>query len=595
MFFLSRLARVRASLQVALPAISTLHAFVFTLLAVAGLHVAQSAALVGGRFVESNGWKAQITVDCLLKDKLCGSFRYETLACEGDLIYSGETAKGFEFRTELRAGRCLPGCTLQISGDFKRYVEVCKDSRHEGSLIAAIAPPVGPAPAAVAATSPPASLAVAVPRPAPEPKKLNGQIHFKWENGDVFDGPMVDGKRNGKGRMVWANGQSYDGDWRDDVAVGEGVMAFVNGDRFQGQVKDGVADGRGKMQFANGDAYEGQFNKGIPDVEGVYTEKDGSRYTGQSKAGIKHGRGKLVWATGQSYDGDWVADRPEGKGRIVFSNGDQYEGQVSNGLPQGKGVKTFTSLQERYEGNFVEGEAQGEGVYRWKNGDLYAGSWQKGKKAGMGRYSWPNGDYWEGEFADDKKTESGRLSFTPAVVASTAEATNLARQADAVAGPADTSAGNARAVKTDEKSLDRTKLLAIPMVAKELRECSRKQGSDCATRVVNAVLSDSLQVHKWQTMTTDKGARGKGPVFEVDTNSVLEAGEVFSWLRSGDGDRARNIGIKYACRAQTLEIQLVYNCAGGQTCTLDPNIDKYAGKVIPATDIKNWFKDACER
>ena len=45
---------------------------------------------MGGRFVETDGWKARITVDCLLKGKLCGSFRYETLACEGDLIYIGE-------------------------------------------------------------------------------------------------------------------------------------------------------------------------------------------------------------------------------------------------------------------------------------------------------------------------------------------------------------------------------------------------------------------------------------------------------------------------------------------------------------------------
>jgi hypothetical protein len=126
-------------------------------------------------------------------------------------------------------------------------------------------------------------------------------------------------------------------------------------------------------------------------------------------------------------------------------------------------------------------------------------------------------------------------------------------------------------------------------------DCSRKQGSDCATRVVDDVLSDNLQQHKWQTMAAEKGAKGKASVFEVDTNSVLEGGNVFSWLRSGDGTVARNIGIKYDCRAQTLEIQLIYHCTGGQACVLDPSIDKYAGKVLPATDIKGWFKEACER
>ena len=76
---------------------------------------------VGRRFVEADGWKARITVDCLLKDKLCGSFRYETLACEGDLIYSGETPTGFD--SAPTSHRALPGvaaCNLQ------RFQALCR-------------------------------------------------------------------------------------------------------------------------------------------------------------------------------------------------------------------------------------------------------------------------------------------------------------------------------------------------------------------------------------------------------------------------------------------------------------------------------------
>ena len=583
MVILSRLTRANERPPTALAAVRRWPgSLAAAVLLVGGIGSVAAAALTGGRFAEADGWKARITVDCLLKDKVCGSFRYETQACEGDLIYSREIANGFEFRTELRAGRCLPGCLLQLSSDFKRYTEICTNGRHEGSLVA-VSPMVGPVGVAPAtATAPTAATAAA--RTAAATKGLNGQVRFRWDNGDVFDGQMVDGKRNGKGRMVWASGQTYDGDWRDDIAVGEGAMTFPNGDRYQGQVKDGIVHGRGRMQFANGDTFEGQFEQGIPDVEGSYTEKDGSRYVGQWKKGIKHGRGKSVWASGQSYDGDWVADKPEGRGVVVFANGDRYEGQVSNGQPQGKGVKVYAS-QDRYEGEFQQGEAHGEGFYRWKNGDTYNGRWQKGKKVGAGRYRWASGDYWEGEFADDKRTEAGRLYFTTAVAGSSGEGAKLASQADALAG----------AAKPGEKGLDRGKLLAIPMVAKELRECSRKQGKDCATRVVDDVLSDNLQEHKWQTMASDKGAKGKASVFEVDTNSVLEGGNVFTWLRSGDGTQARNIGIKYDCRAQAIEIQLIYHCSGGGACALDPNIDKYAGKVLPATDIKGWFKEACER
>jgi hypothetical protein len=583
MVILSRVARAKQCLPRAFAAIPPRpRSVAVALVLVAGIAAAGAAALTGGRFAEADGWKARITVDCLLKDKVCGSFRYETQACEGDLIYSREIANGFEFRTELRAGRCLPGCLLQLSSDFKRYTEICTNSRHEGSLVA-VSPMVGAVGVAPATAAAPTA-ATAAARTAAATKGLNGQVRFRWDNGDVFDGQMVDGKRNGKGRMVWASGQTYDGDWRDDVAVGEGAMTFPNGDRYQGQVKDGIVHGRGRMQFANGDTFEGQFEQGIPDVEGSYTEKDGSRYVGQWKKGLKHGRGKSVWASGQSFDGDWVADKPEGRGVIVFANGDRYDGGVSGGQPQGKGIKVYAS-QDRYEGDFQQGEAHGEGFYRWKNGDTYNGRWQKGKKVGAGRYRWASGDYWEGEFADDKRTEAGRLYFTTAVAGSSGEGAKLASQADALAG----------AANPGEKGLDRGKLLAIPMVAKELRECSRKHGKDCATRVVDDVLSDNLQEHKWQTMASDKGAKGKASVFEVDTNSVLEGGNVFTWLRSGDGTQARNIGIKYDCRAQAIEIQLIYHCSGGGACALDPNIDKYAGKVLPATDIKGWFKEACER
>ena len=288
MSILSRLMQAKECLPTVFAAASRRHGFVVAFWRSPASRPPIRRRLSGGRFVEADGWKARITVDCLLKDKLCGSFRYETLACEGDLIYSGEIPTGFEFRTELRAGRCLPGCLLQISSDFKRYAEVCRDSRHEGALTAVAARrrrAAAPAPA----TAPPRRHARAAPAPqaAASAKGPTGQVRFKWDNGDVFDGQMLDGKRNGKGRMVWASGQSYDGDWRDDVPVGEGAMVFVNGDRYQGQVRDGIPEGRGKKQFANGDTYEGQFNHGIADGEGVHTQKDGSRYTGQWKAGIK--------------------------------------------------------------------------------------------------------------------------------------------------------------------------------------------------------------------------------------------------------------------------------------------------------------------
>jgi hypothetical protein len=89
----------------------------------AGIQAAHSAALSGGRFVEADGWKARITVDCLLKDKVCGSFRYETLACEGDLIYQRRDAD--RLRVPHRASRrALPAGVHPA--DLQRLQALCR-------------------------------------------------------------------------------------------------------------------------------------------------------------------------------------------------------------------------------------------------------------------------------------------------------------------------------------------------------------------------------------------------------------------------------------------------------------------------------------
>lgn len=579
--------------------------------------VVLAAAFSGGRFVEPDGWKARINVDCLLKDKQCGSFRYETLGCEGDLVYAGEADGMFEFHAELRAGKCLPGCTLQVSSDFKRYVEICQSDRHEGKLAPEV---VLSAPKVVEVAAPPAAPATqsapaAAAQPAtPEPPfrtdrtgnatykgnyvldaktgQVTGKVRIDWDNGDSFDGRLTNGQRNGRGKFSWANGQVYDGDWKNDQADGHALIVFPNGDRYEGQVRGGVPNGRGEKKLANGDRYEGGYANGLPDGDGVYAEKTGARYSGQWKAGARSGKGKFVWASGQSYEGEWVADKPEGMGVLVYSNGDRYEGPVSNGLPHGKGVKTFAATQDRFEGIFVQGDIQGEGSYHWKNGDLYAGGWSHGKQNGQGRYTWANGDYWEGEFADDHQTQNGRLYFKTTLDASGGDFEKVVKQTNNVADTGASKTGAAAQVK-----VDRNRLLGIPMVTKEVKDCARRGETGCAERVIDDVINDRLFQHKWQTMSSEKDAKGKTTIFDVDTNSQLENGNVFSWLRSGDTSNARNIGIKYDCRGQSLEIQLIYTCSGSQlqNCTLDPSVEKYAGKVIPATDIKNWFKGACDR
>ncbi|GAA5168164.1 hypothetical protein [Viridibacterium curvum] len=434
---------------------------------------------------------------------------------------------------------------------------------------------------------------------------ITGPVDIQWDNGDRFIGNLVDGKRNGRGKFSWKSGQVYDGDWRDDRQEGLANILFPNGDRYEGEVTNGLPNGKGVRITKNGDRYEGRFSAGQPDIEGSSRDANGDRYVGQWKAGVRHGKGKFEWANGLIYDGQWQEGMPQGRGVFISANGDRYEGEVRNGQPHGQGSRAFASSGDRYEGQFEFGQAHGQGTYTWKSGDVYKGLWQGGKKVGMGRYTWANGDYWEGEFENDRQSENGKLYFTPTLSASTVAVEQLAKQTNAAAEtaaaqpptPARPIAPGTTTPQAASNPPEISKLLAIPMISKEVRECQRQNLSDCASRVSREIMDDRLFRHKWQLMSSDKDAKGREVNFEVDANSELAEGNVFSWLRTGDASNARKIGIKYDCRGQALTIQLIYNCSGAElkACTLDPNIDKYVGRVIPATDIRKWFVSACER
>ena len=58
-----------------------------------------------------------------------------------------------------------------------------------------------------------------------------------------------------------------------------------------------------------------------------------------------------------------------------------YEGDCKKGLAHGYGKAVGL---DTYEGGFKKGLPHGEGIYSWRNGDVYNGEWSKGKMDGKG-------------------------------------------------------------------------------------------------------------------------------------------------------------------------------------------------------------------
>jgi hypothetical protein len=57
-----------------------------------------------------------------------------------------------------------------------------------------------------------------------------------------------------------------------------------------------------------------------------------------------------------------------------------------------------SKIEEKYDGEWIEGKMHGRGVYHYSDGTIYDGAWLDGKMHGKGSFLYPNGNRYEGEF-----------------------------------------------------------------------------------------------------------------------------------------------------------------------------------------------------
>ena len=80
---------------------------------------------------------------------------------------------------------------------------------------------------------------------------------IRYDDGCVYTGQVVNGKRNGKGTMTWPNGDVYEGDFVDDIRTGKGKYIWGKdsewaGDIYVGDFVDDKLNGIGTYTHADG-------------------------------------------------------------------------------------------------------------------------------------------------------------------------------------------------------------------------------------------------------------------------------------------------------------------------------------------------------
>lgn len=136
---------------------------------------------------------------------------------------------------------------------------------------------------------------------------------IRYDDGCVYVGHVVNGKRHGIGKLNWPSGGVYEGAWKDDKRTGKGKHTWSSGNVYEGDFVDGIRTGKGKYTWSNGDVYEGDFVANKITGKGKYTWGKDSK-----------------WA-GDVYEGDFVDDKRNGIGTYTYADGRIESGRWKDG------------------------------------------------------------------------------------------------------------------------------------------------------------------------------------------------------------------------------------------------------------------------
>jgi len=166
-------------------------------------------------------------------------------------------------------------------------------------------------------------------------QQINKTERIVYDNGDVYEGDLVNGVLNGKGKYIWKNGEVYEGDYLNGKRTGRGKYIYANGEVYEGDWLNGRRTGRGKYIYANGEVYEGDFVNGELNGRGKYIWPNGDVYEGDYLNGKRNGKGKYIWKNGDVYEGDYLNGKRTGRGKYTYADGRVKEGIFENGVFKG--------------------------------------------------------------------------------------------------------------------------------------------------------------------------------------------------------------------------------------------------------------------
>jgi hypothetical protein len=206
----------------------------------------------------------------------------------------------------------------------------------------------------------------------------------------------------------YSNGDTYQGTLnKNNKEEGYGTYTNKNGFKYKAIWKDDKITDYGifidpEGNYIKGTIVKGEINKGEMLIKNKF------KYIGDVVNNIPNNKGIIYNFSGKYiYEGDFINGVMEGDGIIKYSDGTYYEGQFRNDKYQGKGKIVFKNGGS-YEGDFNNNLIHGKGKYIYPGGKIYEGDFQNGMKHGFGKISWSENKYFEGFWINNRQHGEGK-------------------------------------------------------------------------------------------------------------------------------------------------------------------------------------------
>jgi hypothetical protein len=116
-------------------------------------------------------------------------------------------------------------------------------------------------------------------------------------------------------------------------------------------------------------------------------------------------------STVSGYEGDLVNGEWHGKGIYKFEDGGVYEGEFSHNQFHGKG-KFIYPAGDIYEGDYVKGKREGKGLFTYSTGITYDGDYWDDHMEGKGYLKYPDGNEFFGDFVRGVRCGKGQFTYS---------------------------------------------------------------------------------------------------------------------------------------------------------------------------------------